>query len=271
MTEQQPKVTTITVNYNHKYFPKLALEALEKSKAPWPIEILFVDNNSTDELSLSFLKKVAEEERIRLIESPTNLGFAAGNNLGVANSHGEYVLIINPDTTVQEDTIKKMVEYMEDHPEIGILGSRIEYADGTVQDSCRRDMKFTDLILKRTFLSKLPMFKKRVEGYTMKDFNHSKIQEVDLITGACMLIKRSFYDEIGGFDDRYFLFMEDFDICKKARQAGKKIIYYPEAVINHYHKRLSQGSFFKLIRSKVFWIHVNSAIKYFWKWRNPNK
>jgi hypothetical protein len=101
----------------------------------------------------------------------------------------------------------------------------------------------------------------------MEDFDHSKTQEVELITGACMLIKKDFYDEIGGFDDRYFLFMEDFDLCKKVRAAGKKVVYYPEAIINHYHKRLSAGNIFKLVRKKVFWMHINSAIKYFWKWR----
>lgn len=263
----KPKVSTITVNYNHKYFPKLSVEALEEASHPWPIEIVFVDNASTDPLSLNFLRKAHKEERIKLIESPANVGFAAGNNLGVENATGEYVLILNPDTTVREDSIAKMVEYMESHPEVGILGPKLEYSDGTIQDSCRRDMKFYDLILKRTPLGKLPLFKKRVENYTMGDFDKNKTQEVELITGACMLIKRDFYDEIGGFDDRYFLFMEDFDLCKEVRKAGKKVVYFPEAIINHYHKRLSGGNVFKLLTKKVFWLHVKSATKYFWKWR----
>ena len=263
----QPKVSAITVNYNHKYFPKLAVEALEAAKHPWPVEIVFVDNASSDPLSLNFLRHAKEEGRIKLVESPQNLGFAGGNNLGVKNSTGELVLIINPDTTVQEDSIQKMVEYMESHPEIGILGPRLEYSDGTVQDSCRRDMKFRDLIIKRTPLKHIPALRKRVEKYTMQDFDHSKTQEVELITGACMLLRRDFYDEIGGFDDRYFLFMEDFDLCKSVRKAGKKVVYYPEAVINHYHKRLSGGNLLKLLRKKVFWLHIQSATKYFIKWR----
>lgn len=263
----KPKVSTITVNYNHKYFPKLAVEALEKANNKDEIEIIFVDNNSSDSLSLNFLREASKNNRIKLIESPENLGFAGGNNLGAKNAEGDYILIINPDTTVREDSIEKMLNYMQSHPEIGLLGPRLEYSDGTIQDSCRRDMKFFDLIIKRTFLRKLPMFKKRVQRYTMEDFDKNKTQEVELITGACMLLKKDFYDEIGGFDDRYFLFMEDFDLCKKVRKAGKKVVYYPEAIINHYHKRLSGGSFFKLLRKKVFWIHVNSARKYFWKWR----
>ena len=263
----KPKVSTITVNYNHKYFPKLSVEAIEAAKHPWPVEVVFVDNASTDELSLNFLRKADKKKRIKLIESPENIGFAGGNNLGVANASGEYILILNPDTTVREDSIKKMVEYMEKDPEVGILGPRLEYSDGTVQDSCRRDMSFFDLVIKRTALRHVPGLRRRVEKYTMEDFNHSKTQEVELITGACMLIKKDFYDEIGGFDDRYFLFMEDFDLCKKVRKAGKKVVYFPEAIINHYHKRLSGGSIFKLLTKKVFWIHVKSAIKYFWKWR----
>jgi hypothetical protein len=261
------KVSTITVNFNHKYFPKLSVEALEAAENPWPVEIVFVDNASTDELSLNFLRAANKDGRVKLIESPENIGFAGGNNLGAANASGEYLLILNPDTTVRKDSIEKMVSYMDKHKDVGILGPRLEYSDGTVQDSCRRDMKFYDLVLKRTFLGKLPLFKRRVEKYTMDDFDHSKIQEVELITGACMLIRKDFYDDIEGFDDRYFLFMEDFDLCKKVRAAGKKVVYYPDAIINHYHKRLSAGSIFTLIRKPVFWMHVNSARKYFWKWR----
>lgn len=265
-----PKVSTITVNFNHKYFPKLAVEALEKSTIHDQLEIIFVDNASTDQTSLNFLVKAGAEGRIKYIASKTNLGFAGGNNLGAAQATGEYILILNPDTQVLPDSIEKMVKYMDEHPEIGILGPRLEYSDGEVQDSCRRDMSFTDLVIKRTPLRYIPALKKRVDQYTMEDFDHKQVQEVELITGACMLLRRDFYNEIGGFDDRYFLFMEDFDLCKKVRAAGKKIVYFPPAIINHYHKRLSGGSLFKLIRRKVFWIHVNSAIKYFWKWRSQN-
>lgn len=264
---QLPIVSTITVNYNHKYFPKLCVEAVEVSQAQGPIQIIFVDNASSDPTSLNFLRLAHEQERLHLIESPENLGFAGGNNLGAKEATGDYILILNPDTQVKPDAIQKMVDYMRANPEIGILGPKLAYSDGTIQESCRRDMSFLDLIVKRTFLKYIPYFKRREARYLMKDFDHDQTQTVELITGACMMLPRSLYESIGGFDDRYFLFMEDFDLCKKVRAEGLQVVYYPEAVVEHHHKRLSGGSFFKLLRKKVFWIHVNSAIKYFWKWR----
>lgn len=101
----------------------------------------------------------------------------------------------------------------------------------------------------------------------MADFSHKNTQIVDLITGAFMMMPKKIFFLVGGFDKRYFLFMEDFDLCRKVQNAGYKVVYYPEAVAVHYHKRLSEGSFFKLIFNKISWYHLASAIKYFWKWR----
>lgn len=261
------KLSVIIVNYNHKYFPRLAVEALEKSKTDFPFEIIVVDNASHDEESMGFLEKAHEAKRITLIKSPKNVGFGRGNNLGVQYAKGKHVFFHNPDVTVQEDSLQKMVDYLEKHHDIGILGPKLMYSSGKIQESCRRNMTWGDLIFKRTFLGKLPFFRKRVQKYLMEDFDHDKIQDVDLITGAAIMMPRSVYDTVGGFDPRYFLFMEDFDLCRMVKKAGFRVVYYPDAVMMHYHKRLSGGSIFKLLRKKVFWLHVASAIKYFWKWK----
>lgn len=265
------KLSVIIVNFNHKYFPRLAVEALEKSKTHFPFEIIVVDNNSTDDESLVFLEKAHLEKRITLIKSPHNVGFGRGNNLGVAIAQGEYIFFHNPDVTVNEDSLQKMVDYLEHNKDIGIIGPKLMYSSGKVQESCRRHMRFGDLILNRTFLGKLPFFKSRVKRYLMEDFDHSKIQDVDLITGAAIMMPKTVCDKVGGFDPRYFLFMEDFDLCRMVKKAGYRVVYYPDAVVNHYHKRLSQGSFLKLLRKKVFWLHVSSALKYFWKWRGGRR
>lgn len=261
------KLSIIIVNYNHKYFPRLAVEALEKSKVDFPYEILVIDNNSHDEESLSFLERAHHEKRIILIKSPHNLGFGKGNNLGAKHSKGKFLFFHNPDVTVKEDSLGKMVDYLEKHPDIGILGPKLVYSSGKVQESCRRNMKLWDLVLKRTFLGKLFPFRNRVKKYLMGDFNHDKIQDVDLITGAAIVMPRDVFNDIGGFDPRYFLFMEDFDLCRMVKRAGYRVVYFPEAEMTHYHKRLSQGSMIKLLSKKVFWHHIASAMKYFWKWK----
>lgn len=262
-----PKVSAVMLNYNSKYFPKMCVEAFYRAKIDFDFEFIAVDNASTDPISLGYMEKAAEKGLIKLIKSGKNLGFGGGNNLGAKNAIGKYILILNPDIFVNEDSVQKMVDYMEAHPDAGILGPKLVYPDGTVQDSCRRNMKFWDLILKRTFLGSLPLFKKRVAKYTMEDFNHSSVREVDLLVGACFIIPRDVYEKVGGFDERYFLFMEDFDLCRAISALGKKVIYFPVVEVTHNHKRLSGGSLFGLLRKKVFWIHISSALKYFWKWR----
>lgn len=261
------KVSVIIVNYNHKYFPKLAVEALEKSKGDFDMEIIVVDNASSDPESTDFLKKAHEDKRLKLIALSKNVGFGKGNNVGADMAEGDFIFIHNPDVQVEENSIQQMIQYLGKHEDIGILGPQLVYSSGKVQESCRRHMSFFDLVLNRTFLGRLPVFRKRVQQYLMDDFDHSKIQDVDLLTGAAMMIPRSVWDEVGGFDERYFLFMEDFDLCREVKKHGYRVVYYPEAKLEHYQKRLSQGeSFFRTLRKKVFWLHVSSAMKYFWKW-----
>lgn len=263
----KPLVSVIIVNFNHKYFPKIAIEALEKSKTEFPFEIIFVDNASSDQ-SIDFLHQAHKENRIKLIALKENIGFGAGNNVGFKAAQGKYLYIHNPDVAVEPDTLQKMVDYFEKNPETGILGTKLKYYNGDIQESCRRNMSFADLIIKRTILKRFNPWKDRLKKYLMQDFNHNQTQEVDLLTGASLFGEKKFlYDQIGGFDERYFLFMEDFDLCRMVNKAGKKVVYFPEASVLHYHKRLSGGGFFEQFFKKTFWFHFSSAIKYFWKWR----
>jgi GT2 family glycosyltransferase len=261
------KLSVIIVNYNHKYFPRLAVEALERSKTNFPFEIIVVDNNSNEEESLGFLQDAHREKRITLIRSPRNLGFGQGNNLGAKAARGDFILIHNPDVTVKEDSLQKMTDFMERNQNIGILGPKLVYSSGKVQESCRRDMRFSYLVINRTLLKKIPFFARKINRYLMNDFDHNKTQDVDLITGAAMLVRRDVFEKVKGFDPRFFLFMEDFDLCKTIRGQGYRIVYYPEVEIRHHHRRLSQGNILLMLTKKVFWHHVISAFKYFRKWK----
>lgn len=260
------KLSIIVVNYNQKYFPRLCAEAIRKNKVGFSYELIFVDNNSRDE-SRNYLRAAAQKGELILVESPTNLGYGQGNNLGARRARGRYLLIMNPDIILAEDSLQKLVDYMDSHPEVGVMGPKLIYADGKVQESCRRNMSFLDLVTKRTFLGALPFFQKRLRHYLMNDFNHSTEREVDLLCGACYIFPKKVYEEAGGFDPRYFLFMEDFDLCREIKRRGHKVVYYPSISVLHNHKRLSDGNIGHLLFKKIFWTHVASALKYFLKWR----
>lgn len=261
------KVSVIIVNTNQKYFPRMCAEAVEKSRTNFDYEIIVVDNHSTDE-SITILRDMEKQGRIRVVESGKNLGYGKANNLGVEHAQGEFVIISNPDVFVEPDTMQTLVDTMEAHPDVGLAGPRLRYYNGDIQPSCRRYMTFFDLVVKRTPLKKIPAFRKRLEGYLMEDFDHNRTQDVDLITGAYFIMRRSVYNEVGGFDPRYFLFMEDYDLCLKLHQAGYRVVYHPKSEALHYHKRLSDGNIVWLLGRKVFWIHLSSAFKYFRKWKH---
>lgn len=260
------KVSCIIVNWNLKYLPRLCIEAIERSKTDFKFEIIVVDNDSHDE-SLEYLEQMHKKGQITLVHSGSNLGYGRANNLGAKYAKGKYLMVLNPDVSLEPDTMKKMVDYMDRHHETGILGPQLYFFNGQIQDSCRRFMRPFDLVIKRTGLSKIGFLKKRVDGYTMQDYDHKETREVDLVTGACFMIPKTVFEKVGGFDERYFLFMEDADLCRKVWHAGFSVVYYPEARALHYHKRLSGGNIFWLLKQRVFWIHLSSAIKYFWKWK----
>lgn len=260
------KVSCIIVNWNLKYLPRLCIEALKRSKTDFPFEIIVVDNDSHDE-SLDYLKDMHKKGEITLVHAGANLGYGRANNLGAKYAKGKYLLILNPDVSVESDTMQRMVDYMEGHHDIGILGPQLYFFNGQIQDSCRRFMRPFDLVIKRTFLRNIKFLKKRVDEYVMTNYDHKETAEVDLVTGACFMALKAAFEKVHGFDERYFLFMEDADLCRKIWEAGFKVVYYPPARALHYHKRLSGGNIFWLLRQRVFWIHLSSAIKYFWKWR----
>ncbi|MBU1152185.1 glycosyltransferase family 2 protein, partial [Patescibacteria group bacterium] len=202
------KLSILIVNYNQKYFPRLCVESLRKSRVDFPYEIIVCDNSSKDE-SLGYLREADSKGELKLIEAGRNLGYGAGMNLAGKEATGKYVVVLNADVTVEADTLQKMVDYMEKNNEVGMLAPKLVYHNGDVQPSCRRNFRFLDLFIKRSFLKKVWPFRVRYQKYIMVDFNHQSVQKVDLVTGAFMMMPRDLYEQVRGFDERYFLFMED--------------------------------------------------------------
>lgn len=260
-------LSIIILNYNSCSFLKKCLKSIQNANLQLDYELIIVDNNSQDQ-SRKFLSELDLGKQLgRIILNNQNLGFARANNQAVKLAQGEYIFICNPDILVLEGALEKMVFYLESHPQVGLLGPQLLNPDQSIQYSCCRFPQWFTPFLRRTFLGSLPLLRKKLASYLMLDYDHQGIKEVDWLIGAALLFRKDFFEEIGGFDERYFLYFEDVDLARQIWQKGKKVVYFPSVQLIHSHQRLSAlrsalPSFF----SKILWVHVQSAIKYFQKW-----
>jgi GT2 family glycosyltransferase len=191
-------LSIIIVNFNVKEFLQNLLSSIEKSSGNISKEIIVIDNAS-DDGSVEIIRE--KFPSVRLIASQKNLGFGRANNLGLEISKGKYILLINPDTIVQEDTFQKLIYFMEKTPEAGLVGCKVLNSDGTLQLACRRGFpgpwtSFT----KVTGLSRLFPKSRLFAGYNLTYLDENQTYEVDAISGAFMMMKREVYEKIGGFD-----------------------------------------------------------------------
>lgn len=261
------ELSIIIVNYNtpDKLFSCLdSIFKILMTNFNDKFEVIVVENGSTKKIPENFSSLYP---KVRLIVSKENLGMGGGNNLGVKFAKGEYILILNPDTIVLENSIIKMLEYFKENKDIGIIGPQLLNQNLSIQHSCRRFPKLMTPIYRRTFLG--IFFKKQLDEYLMNDFNHKFIKEVDWMLGACFLLRRNFFLKVNGFDEKnFFMYFEDVDLCKRIKKIGNKVIYFPDAKIIHDHARGSAKKywFLDLFLNKLTRIHVYSWFRFLYKW-----
>jgi len=241
-------LSIIVLNYKTKAFLRQYIKGVFEQNWNFNFEVIIVDNNSNDGsvemLKEEFLNNQKYESlNLKLIESNKNTGHSIGNNIGIEKASGRYVLISNTDIIYfNPNDMKKMLDYMNNHQDIAVLGPKLKNADGSIQDNCLRFYKFSTILNRRSFFSKTPWGKKDLERFSMHDFDHQKIKDVDWIMGAQQLIRKDFLEAAGNLDDRFFLYFADTDICKQAWLKNKRVVYYPDVNIIHYHKRESAKS-----------------------------
>lgn len=260
-----PLVSAIVLNYRTPKQTWRCVEALLQQTIADRMEILVIDNHSGDD-SVGYLRNRARgQSSVRVLETADNIGYGQGNNAGIRQAQGELLLIINPDNTLEPTGAERMATVMQEQPDIGVLSPQLVHEDGSIRDSSRSFPSLFDVLIKRTFLRRL--FPKRLGRYLRQSDNPSNVQDVDWVVGACMMIRRTVYEDIGGFDPRFFLFFEDTDLCRRCHQAGYRVVHYPLAKATDRKWRLSEGGFLTLFTKKTARIHLLSAVKYFWKWR----
>lgn len=228
-------LSVIIVNYNVKELLENCIQSVIAASKNLKTEIIIVDNNSFDGSVNYISNKFADFSNVKIIPSEVNLGFAKANNLAVEKSQGKYLLILNPDTILQEDTLEKCLAYYEDTPSIGCLTCKLILPNGKLDLACRRSFPTPSVALYRIFgLSKL-FPKSRIFGkYNLTYLDENQTYEVDAVVGAFMFLSKNVFELIGGFDEDYFMYGEDLDLCYKIKKAGYKIFYYSGTSIIHY-------------------------------------
>lgn len=226
------QVSIIIVSYNVRGFLENLLVSLRHALSNVETEIIVVDNSSDDD-TVEFLKR--NQPEVKLIENSINVGFGRANNQGAKIARGEYLLLINPDSVVQEDTIREMVRFMENHPDTGAVGCKILNANGTLQKACRRSFPTPWVALSKLFGLSTLFPKSRLFGrYNLTYLNPDEVHEVDAISGSFMFIRRKVFEEVGGFDEDYFMYGEDIDLCFKIKQINFKVCYDPHTSVIHF-------------------------------------
>lgn len=230
------KLSIVILNYKTKGLLKQCLRGVLDAGLSVEHEIIVVDNASGDG-SVEMMRETFPQ--IPVIASPRNVGFAAGMNLGFAHATGEYIMTLNTDVAIFRQAVEDMVNYLDAHPRVGIAGPRLINPNGTVQWSCCQFPSRWIPLLRRSPLGAFPAAKAQLRRYLMSDWDHRSDRPVDWVLGGCMMIRRRALDESGVFDENFFLYIEDVDLCRRMWAAGWEVHYIGTAEMVHYHRRES--------------------------------
>jgi len=245
-----PKVSIIILTYNSSGYISKLLESIERfHKDLKNIEIIVVDNNSTDN-TLDKLEKSRVNHQLR--EIPKNIGFSAGINNGSRNAKGEYLLFINPDTIFESGDIWEMINVFEKEKDVGIVGGKLINENGNLEKSSG---KFYNLI--NTIFLALG-----VEELFGTRKSPIKLSKVDFVSGGFLMIKKSFFKKLGGFDNNFFMYVEDVDLCKRAKELGYATYFTPNTSLIHSSHGSSDRSFaIENIYKSIFYYHEKHSSK----------
>ncbi len=225
-------LSIIIVNYNTGNLLRDCLGSIYANANGMPFDVWVVDNSSGDS-SPAMVKKTFP--KVRLIENRGNVGFSKANNIALSQSDSKYVLLLNPDTLVIGDAIDRTVEFMEEHPTVGIAGCKVLNRDRTLQLACRRSIPTPKVAFFRMVgLSRLFPGSKSMARYNLTFKDANEVQEVDAVSGAFLMARRETIRDIGLLDEQFFMYGEELDWCLRAKRAGWSVMYYPGAEIIHY-------------------------------------
>lgn len=222
-------------------------------------ETIVVDNASLDG-TVAMLR--ADFPDVQVIANSENVGFTRGNNQALAVAQGRYLFLLNSDTELRPGALRALIDYMDARPRVGVVGPQLFYADGSPQSSRRRFPTLATAFLESTQWQQWFPHNSILSRYYMLDTRDDTTQEVDWVNGAAMFVRREVYDQIGGFDEGFFMYSEELDWCYRAKQTGWQIVYLPTAQVVHYAGKSSE----QVVVQRDIYFH-SSKIRFFKKYR----
>jgi len=251
-------LSVVVVSYNSAPWLPACLRSLRAAAFEPRPQILVVDNASTDG-SARLVRDGYPE--ITLLENGRNVGYSRAVNQAWRESTGEYLLVLNPDIVVRPEALRILHRHLEEHPQVALAAPRLLNPDGTLQYSCRRHYTTATYVLRRTFLRRLFPDHPVVRRHLMADWDHAQVREVDWVLGAAMMLRR---EALGGtvMDERFFIYFEDVDLCLRLQHEGWAVVYHPDAVMLHHHRRASAQGFLNRRKYEHFKSWVKFSLKH---------
>jgi GT2 family glycosyltransferase len=224
-------------------------------------EVLVCDNASQDGSADMIRKEFAD---VCLFPMDSNLGFAAGMNVTLRKAQGDYLLLLNPDTCLHAGSVQSMIRFLKENSHCGIVGPKLLNENGSIQNGVRQFPTPLVSLVRNTVLKKTPFFKNRVQFYSMRHFDLKSFSVVDQVSGAAMMFSRKIFEKIGFLDERFFIFFEEVDYCKRVKKSGLEVCYFPEAKILHHG-----GKSRKPVNTFAMITRLESEMKYHKKYMSP--
>ncbi len=249
-------LSIIVVNWNVRELLRRCLEHIPQAVDGLLYEVIVVDNASTDGS-----QTLAEAfPHLRWIQNDENVGFTRANNQGIQVARGRYLCFLNPDTEPQPGSLATLAHYLEAHPRVGIVGPQLRYPDGSLQPSRYRFPTLMSALLESTPIAWHWPNNPWSRRYHCADLPPDRAHEVDWLNGACLMVRREVITQVGGFDEGFFMYSEELDLCRRARDAGWRIVYIPEARVIHHEGKSSE----QVVVARH--VHFNrSKVRYFRK------
>ena len=230
-------VSVVVVSYNVRELLGRCLRSLAAAAPGRTLEILVVDNGSSDGTVETVQREFPD---VTLIANAANRGFTAANNQATAVAHGTTLLYLNPDTEVRPGALEAMLAHLEEDPHVGVVGPRLSFPDGRTQSSRRRFPTPLTALVESTIVQRWWPACPVLDWYYVMERSDEETQDVDWLYGACLLVRRDVIETVGAFDERFFMYSEEVDLCRRIRDRGWRVVYVPAARVVHYEGRSSE-------------------------------